>query len=77
MARKRFITWDTFCEICSGPAALRVVTWGEATMRPVCTEEHGQKLIGQLEVEDAAVERIEKRDRERRAKARAERRDYE
>ena len=52
MSRQRFITWDTFCDICSAPAALRVVTRGEPTMKPVCTEDHGRMLIKQMEAQD-------------------------
>ncbi len=51
MARKRFIVQDRFCEICSAPAALLVVTAhkDDPAVWPVCSTDHGEMLIKQLD----------------------------
>ncbi len=51
MAKKRFIVQDRFCELCSAPAALLVVTAHKDDPHawPVCSYDHGEMLIDQLD----------------------------
>ncbi len=56
MPRKRFIAQDRWCVMCSRPAALLVVTAhkDDPTLRPVCSNAHGENVIEQLARADDA-----------------------
>lgn len=57
MGKSRFIAQDRWCDICSRPAALLVVTSSRddpKPTRPVCSNKHGEMLIDQLNRADKA-----------------------
>ena len=60
MAKRRFIVQDRWCDLCSQPAALLVVTATDPKVRHVCSIDHGKLLIRQLERSDAGEEELER-----------------